>query len=346
MITGIESGARPRATLRDVAALAGVSFKTVSRVVNAEPGVSTDVKERVEHAIAQLAYRPNRGASLLRRHDGRSGVVAALLQDVGNPYSAALLRGLEDVARDQGALVLAASLDEQPEREVSLVANLVARRVDGLVLMPSTERQDYLMAEVQAGLPTVIVDRRPSGIDCDSVRVDNRAGAVTATNHLIRHGHRRIAAISDAVSIDTAAQRVEGFRLAMSQALLPVDPRHVVTGVRSAESAASVVTRLVRSAPAPTALFCCRNSISVGAIKALRAAGLSHQIAIVGFDDIPLADLISPGLSVISQNPSEMGVSIGELLFSRVRGGPSQGRHVVVEPHLIARGSGELRAQT
>src|SRR5215204_3950522 len=150
-----------RATMRDVAALAGVSLKTVSRVVNRESGVSDDLRERVERAVERLAYTHNLTASNLRRSHGRTGVVGALVQDVSNSFSVGLLRSLEDAARERQCVVLAASIDEEPERERALVADLVARRVDGLILMPSTLEQSYLAAEVRAGLPTVFVDRPP-----------------------------------------------------------------------------------------------------------------------------------------------------------------------------------------
>src|SRR5829696_4286024 len=167
------SGQSNRATMRDVAALAGVSLKTVSRVVNREPGVSPDVRKRVTLAVNRLDYRPNMAASNLRRTGARTGLVGALVQDLSNSFSASLLRALEDSARRRGTAVLAASLDEGADREQELVHDLVSRRVDGLVLMPATARQDYLIAELRTGTPAVFVDRPPRGIDVDSVVVDN-----------------------------------------------------------------------------------------------------------------------------------------------------------------------------
>ena len=165
--------------MRDVAALAGVSLKTVSRVVNAEVGVSTDVRTRVERAIAQLGYQHNLAASNLRRSNARTNTVGVLLQDVSNSFSASLLRSLEDTARQRDVAILTASLDEEADRERALVSSLVRRRVDGLVLMPATHQQGYLADEVRGGLPVVFVDRPPHGIDADSVTVDNRRGAET-----------------------------------------------------------------------------------------------------------------------------------------------------------------------
>src|SRR4051795_13421727 len=208
-------------TMRDVAALARVSLKTVSRVVNDEPGVKPEVRVRVQEAAHRLDYRPNLTASNLRRSSGRTRTVGALLQDISNSFSSALLRSLEDVARERGVAVLAASLDEDAERERALVGDLVGRRVDGLVLMPATDRQDYLSADLRAGLPTVFVDRAPRGVEADAVTVDNVGGACAATRHLLGQGHRRIAYLGDATPIRTAADRLEGYGAALEAAGLP-----------------------------------------------------------------------------------------------------------------------------
>ena len=212
--------------MRDVAALAGVSLKTVSRVVNREGRVSPEVTERVERAAEKLGYRHNLAASNLRRSQGSSAVVGALLQDVSNSFSASLLRSIEDAARERGYAILAASLDEEPEREHALVESLVRRRVDGLLLMPATERQDYLANDVHSGLPVVFVDRRPNGIDCDSVTVDNELGSRMAVQHLLAHGHTEIAFLGDIPTIQTGAARLAGFREAL--AAEGIDPEGLV----------------------------------------------------------------------------------------------------------------------
>src|SRR4051795_5741520 len=219
-----EGGPRPRATMREVAALAGVSLKTVSRVVNREASVSPAVTARVEKAVQQLGYRHNLAASNLRRSNARSAIVGALLQDVSNSFSASLLRSLENAARSRDMLLFASSLDEEPERERGLVESLVRRRVDGLLLMPATQRQDYLVDDVRSGLPVVFVDRRPHGLDADSVTIDNVRGARLAVEHLVAHGHERIAVLGDLPAIQTAADRLAGYREAMAAAGLPVRP--------------------------------------------------------------------------------------------------------------------------
>jgi LacI family transcriptional regulator len=329
--------------MKDVALLAGVSVKTVSRVVNGEPGASTAVRQRVLNAAERLDYRHNLGASTLRRKDARSGIVGALLQDVGNSFSAGLLRSLEDVLRHAGRSVLAASLDEEPERERDIVADLVARRADGLVLMPATHRHEYLISERRAGLPIVFVDRRPHGLDCDSVTVDNHGGAKLATNHLLSGGHRRIAMLSDLDEIETAVERRAGYRAALADAGVGFAPELLVPGIRSEEEAARTVAGLLELADPPTAILAGRNIITVGTVRALRAAGATREIAVVGFDDFPLADLVEPALTVVRQDVRLIGAEVGRILLDRIDGASGPPRHLVVDPTLVQRGSGEIR---
>ena len=336
------SGPAHRATMRDVAALAGVSVKTVSRVVNDEPGVSVDVRDRVSAAVSRLDYRPNLAASNLRRTGARTGLIGALVQDLSNSFSASLLRALEDAARRRGTGVLAASLDEGADREEELVHDLVTRRVDGLVIMPASERQDYLVSELRSGTPAVFVDRPPRGVDADSVTVDNTRGGRLAAEHLLAQGHRRIAVLVDIQSIPTAARRLGGFTDGYVQRGLRPDPRLVVTDLRSTDEATEVMHSLMALDEPPTAVFCARNILSSGAVRALAELGLRRQVALVGFDDFPMADLLDPPLTVIRQDVARIGKTVADLLFDRIDGNTAPPRHIVIEPTLVVRGSGEI----
>ena len=181
-----------RATMRDVAALAGVSVKTVSRVVNDEPGVTEALSRRVSAAVAELGYRHNLTASHLRRGH-RTASIGVLVQDLSNEFCGAVLRAIEDRARAEGVVVIASSIDEDAELERETAHGLVARRIDGLILMPASRHQDYLDTDRASGLAVVAVDRRPLVTDIDAVVADNQGGAAEAVGHLISHGHRRIA---------------------------------------------------------------------------------------------------------------------------------------------------------
>jgi len=345
MTTAPRRAAR-RPTLKDVAALAGVSMKTVSRVVNGEAGVAPSKVASVEEAVRQLDYRPNVTASSLRRLDGRTAAVAALLEDLANPFSAELHRALEDVAHEHGVLLFAGSVDESPEREKRLIRAFTSRRADALILAPASSDQTYLTYEVPEGTPVVFVDRAPVGFEADAVLADNLEGARRAVAHLIDHGHRRIAFLGDLAAIPTARDRFEGYQQALRSHGMPYDPDLVVHGLDDAERAAGALPALMKLPAPPTALFTAQNDITVGALRYLQAAGLQRTMAIIGFDDFPLADLLRPGVTVIAQDPTAMGRAAAELLFARLAGDVGPSRTVVIPTRLIVRGSGELPVPT
>ncbi|MFL6098514.1 MAG: LacI family DNA-binding transcriptional regulator [Actinomycetales bacterium] len=332
---------RKRATIRDVAALAGASLKTVSRVINREPGVSPELAARVEHAVAQLGYRHNMAASNLRR-GVRTSSIGVLLHDLSNEFSATLLRAVEDATRPRGIAVFSASLDNEAARESALATDMVSRRVDGLVLMPTSSDQSYLLSDLLAGLAVVAVDRPVSGADVDTVVVDNAGGASTATRHLAERGHERIALLTDRITLWTAAERHRGYVAGLKAGRLPYEPTLVVTDVSSSAQAAEEVHRLMRLPDPPTAIFAARNNLAVGTVRALQELGRSQTVALVGFDDFPLADLVQPAVTVVSQDVAAAGASAAQLLLERMDGGAASPRRVVLPTTLVERGSGEI----
>jgi LacI family transcriptional regulator len=331
--------------MRDVAALAGVSIKTVSRVVNDEPGVSADLVDRVERASLQLDYRPNLTASSLRRGARRTSTLGLMLEDVANPFSGAVHRAIDDAASERGVAVLATSLDEDPVREREVARTMIQRRVDGLVIVPTGTDQSYLGREMQAGLATVFLDRPPNFLDADTVVATNRAGAREATEHLIHAGHRRIAFLGDLTDIATAADRFEGYLDALQAADVEVDARIIRNDLHARDTAQKAAESLLRLPEdvAPTALFASQNLVTIGTIRALHRHDLQHLVALIGFDDVELADMLEPGVTVVAQDPYAMGRAAAELLFARVDGyhGPSQ--HRTISTRLVIRGSGEIR---
>ena len=329
--------------MQHVAALAGVSLKTVSRVVNEEPGVSDELVERVQQAVSRLDYRHNLAASNLRR-GRRTSSIGVLVQDLGNDFCGELLRAVEGRARSRGVVVMSSSLDEERDREHQLVASLVERRIDGLILMPASTNQDYLLPEVRAGLAVVVVDRWPGTPSLDSVTADNRGGAAAAVAHLAGHGHRRIALIGDSPAIPTAAERVEGYRAGLRDAGLTVDPALERTGVRSSADAEAAALELLAAPGAPTAVFAARNVITEGVVRALRRLGRAHETALVGFDDFATADLLDPGVTTIAQAVVDEGERAIDLLLARLDGDDGPVRHEVVATTLVPRGSGEIAA--
>ncbi|MGW8376035.1 LacI family DNA-binding transcriptional regulator [Streptomyces sp. ODS28] len=330
-----------RPTMKDVAARAGVGLKTVSRVVNGEAGVSPDTERRVQEAITALGFRRNDSARVLRK--GRTASIGLVLEDLADPFYAPLSRAVEEVARAHGALLINGSSTEDPERERELVLALCARRVDGLIVVPASEDHRYLEPEIAAGVATVFVDRPPGRIDADLVLSDSFAGAREGVAHLIAQGHRRIGFIGDRAGIHTAAERLRGYRAAMEDAGLPVHASWVATGPTDPERVRADAGRLLSGDEPVTALFAGNNRVTVTLVRVLaESAERRAPVALVGFDDFELADLLSPPVTVVAQDPAGLGRTAADLLFRRLDGAADAPRRMALPTRLIPRGSGEV----
>jgi LacI family transcriptional regulator len=329
--------------MRDVAALAGVGIKTVSRVINREPNVSSATIERVQSAATRLNYHPDIQAGNLRRSDRRTQTLGLLVGSVANPFSGAVHRSIEDAAASRGVAVFASSLDDDPARERVAVSAFLRRRVDGLILTPVSKSQGYLLTEQERGTPVVFIDREPSGIDADAIVSDNAEGAALATRHLLERGHRRIAFLGDRHDIWTASERRRGFLEELGRAGVPTGEAWVVEDLHDEHTAHAAIEGLFAGPRRPTAVFSAQNLITIGAIRGLRERGLQRSVALVGFDDVELGDLLDPGLSVIAQDPDRIGTLAAERVFARLDGDDRPPKTVVVPTTLIERGSGEIR---
>lgn len=338
-----DHGRRTTATMKQVAALAGVGIKTVSRVVNHEVNVAPATAARVWDAVRALDYHVDLQAGSLRRADGRTRTLGLLVSSVDNPFAGAIHRAVEDAAVKRDVSVFTSSLDDDPLREARAVSAFLQRRVDGLILTTASPRPEYLGPVLQRGLPVVYIDREPVDETLDAVTSDNRAAAENATAHLIAHGHRRIALLADRLDIGTARERRQGFLDALGRAGISTTVTPMVTELHDAASAQLALARLLASDEPPTAVFSAQNLVTVGALHALRAANLQHSVALVGFDDIPLADLVEPGVTVVAQDPQQIGRVAVERVFARLEGDGGPARHTVVPTTLIPRGSGEIR---
>ena len=331
-----------RPTMKEVARVADVSLATVSRVINSTGDVHPDLAERVRHAVNLLGYRRDLTASTLRRADRHSASIGLIIEDVSNPFFSAVHRGVEDVARPRGVLTFVGSSDEMPTRERELAEAFGARGVDGLVIVPCASDQSYLMRDHRAGTALVFVDRPPRYMPGDAVVCDNLGGARSAVEHLLTAGHRRIAFLGDRVGVFTAIERRAGYHAALAAAGIAPDPALERTDLYDSELAEAAARELLLAPNRPSALFTGQNLITIGAIRALRALGMQRKVALAGFDDVVLGDLVDPGITVVAQDPYELGRQAGELLFARLAGLETPDRLVVVPTRLIARGSGEI----
>ena len=327
-----------RPTMKDVAAWAGVGLKTVSRVVNEEPGVADGTAERVRAAIDALGFRRNDSARTLRK--GQTASIGLVLEDIGNPFYSVLSRAVEDVAHRHGSLLFTGSSDEDPVRERTLTLAFCARRVDGLIIVPASDDHSYLIPETAAGIATVFVDRPAHRVEADAVLTDNVHGAADGVAHLFRHGHRRIGYLGDAPQIFTADQRLRGYRQAMADAGLQVGDAWVAMDTPTPETVGRALDRMLDGPEPVTALLCGNNRITIATLRALRAR--DRQMALVGIDDFEFADLLSPGITVVAQDPARMGRIAAELLFRRLDGERGPVQRIELETTLVARGSGEV----
>jgi LacI family transcriptional regulator len=328
--------------MREVAAVAGVSLSTVSRVVNGVE-VAPDLARRVREAVALLGYRRDLTASTLRRADRLSATIGLLIEDVANPFFSALQRSVEDVAVTRNVLTFAGSSDEDPARERQLVEELLARGVDGLIVAPTGADQSYLARDRQAGVALVFVDRPPNFLDADVVVADNAGGAAAAVTHLIAHGHRRIAFLGDRPEIHTAVERLRGYRAALAEHGIAPDPALIRQGLVAPEQGRAATRALLAAPDPPTALFTSQNLITIGAVGVLHALGRQHAVALVGFDDIALAEVVDPPLTVVAQDAAGLGRVAAERLFARLDGDTGPSQRLELPTTLIQRGSGEVR---
>jgi LacI family transcriptional regulator len=326
--------------MRDVATSAAVSVKTVSRVVNGERGVSTATAARVDAAIARLGFTRNDIARSLR--SGRAGALGLVIEDVANPFYSAIARAVEDAAHARGHILITGSCEEDPTRERQLVLRLLRRLVDALLMVPAGNDHRYLLPELGAEVPIVFLDRPPRDVDTDTVLLDNVGGARAAVEHLLRQGHERIAFVGDSPELFTAAERLAGYRAALADADVELRQELVQPGSHDAEHAEATVRALLEL-PAerrPTALFTTNNRNTVGALRALRHA--PRPLALVGFDDFELADMLATPVTVVRHAPEEMGRIGAELAYARLDDHVPQTQHRTIPCELVIRGSGEV----
>jgi LacI family transcriptional regulator len=331
-----------RPTMRDVASTAGVSLKTVSRVVNQEAGVKADTAARVEAAIARLGFARNDVARSLRH--GRANALGLVIEDVANPFYSAIARTVEDAAHARSHILITGSCEEDAERERELVLRLLRRSVDALLIVPAGGDHRYLLPEIGAGTPIVFLDRPPRGVEADTVLLDNEGGARAGTEHLVHHGHERIAFVGDPPTLYTAKERLAGYRAALTEAGLEPDDDLVATGSHDAAAAEQAVRDLLAlpERRRPTALFCANNRNTVGALRALRDAG--DGVALVGFDDFELADMLAVPITVVRHDAAEMGRIGAALAYARLDGEEGLPQRRIIPCEVVARGSGELSA--
>mgnify|MGYP001485598435 FL=1 len=327
-------------TITDVAREARVSASTVSHVIDETRYVSDEVKQRVHAAMEALNYQPNVIARSLRTRETLT--VGVVVSDVTNPFFTSIVRAIEDEVLKQGYSIILCDTDEKPEREQAYLRLLMGRRVDGLIVAPSSGNADLLRSAIESGLPVVLLDRSIPGLTADVVLSDNESGAFDAVSYLIGMGHRRIGIIAGRLEVSTGADRMAGYVRAIRTHGIPADESLIEVAKFKRDIAYDKTMKMLNRAEPPTALFVCNNVMTAGTMAALKAAGkkVPEDISVIGFDDSEWAALMDPPLTVVAQPIVELGTRAAQTLMRRIsRGRVKTPRAVVLKPELILRDS-------
>lgn len=326
-----------RATADDVARLANVSSKTVSRVFTQRELVAPETAERVLAAAKRLRFRPNALARGLRR-GGRTRTVGLMIGELGNPFYYKVASGIEKHLNEHGYGLILATTDDTEEGEARTADTLLSHRIDALLLVPVASDQSYLEGERQLGTPVVAVDRPARNLVADAVVLANRTGVEEATRRLVAHGHRRIAYVCNPASVYSQQERVAGYRAALSAAGIPAQGAWELLEDDMSVPSERLVGALLDRAEPPTAIVAGNNRMTIGALRALRARG-DDRTALIGFDDFDTADLM--GVSVVSYDPVALGRASAELALERIQDPTAFSRQIDMPTWIIERGTGE-----
>ncbi len=320
--------------LIDVARRAGVGAATVSRVINGGVNVSPKTMALVQSAITELGYHPSQAARSLK--GARTKTIGLIVPSVADPFFSAAAAAIQEIARAHGTLVLLAASDNMPAREREQVITLIQRRIDGLILSPS-DAADIDMLK-HAGFPVICFDRPFVGSGLSTVLSDNYGGARTATEHLVLNGYKRILCMGGDAGLFTSQRRVRGHRDVVREAGLPYLAELNVQDYASAEAA---LRRHLTGKDRIDAVFSIKNAITVNVYKILRTASVSipRSVALLGYDDFELADILDPPITVIRQPVGSIAKRAAEMLFQALETGESKARTVTLKVELVVRGS-------
>ncbi len=328
------------ATISDVAKRASVAPATVSRVINDVGNVSPATQEKVRQAIQELGYVPSGVAQSLRSK--RTHSLALLVPDITNAFWTTVARGVEDAAHGRDYSVLLCNTDESAVKQLRYLDVVISQRVDGVIIAPYDSDVQNLAKLRHRNIPTVIIDRYIEGWNVDAVSGDSISGAYALVQHLINLGHKRIAMISGPENTSTAADRVAGYRIALGEAGIPLEPGLIKHGEFRVASGERLTYQVLAEGLKPTAIFAANNAIAMGVVDALEKRGLRvpQDIALVCFDDLPNTSHFFPFLTVAVQPAYDMGVNAAQLLLSRLEAEVTlQSRQVVLPTRLIIRHS-------
>lgn len=326
-------------TIREVAEKAGVSFTTVSHVLNNTRFVSSETRQRVMLAMRDLNYRPNAIARSLRR--GETHTLGLILPDSSNPYFAEIARSVEDSAFRLGYSVIFCNSEREPDKELFYADLLCKKQVDGILFMTTAEHSGSLKLLLEQEVPLVLIDRDLPEPEVDLVLTDNCEGGRVATRHLLALGHRCIACIGGSRHQTGGGERVTGYLEALAQAGIAPQEQYIAYGDYHVESGLQGARALLQQKHPPSAIFACNDLMAIGVIHTAASLGVAipGQLSLVGFDDIELAAYTSPPLTTVAQPKIEIGQQAVQLLIERIQDRSLAPRRLALPTRLIVRGS-------
>jgi len=330
-------------TIADVARLAGVSKTTVSHAISGKRPVAPATRERITQIIAELGFRPNALARSLRMQ--RTQTIALIIPDITDPYYPALARGLQDTLASYGYYAILCNTDGEWHQEHEFIVNAIQRQVDGIILSSSYTSHENVRQLVEHSVAFVSIGPNTCHPDTDHITTDDQTGAMNATRYLLQQGHQRIGFIGGSPKQPHASARLAGYCKALEEAHIPIDEALIVEGDFKRTGGQQAFCTLIQQFDAktrPTAVFCANDLMAIGALDVARQLGMKipYDMAIIGYDDITAASLVTPALTTIQPHTYDAGKVAGQLLMERITGiyeGP--GRQVAMPHQLIQRES-------
>ena len=325
-------------SIKEVAKAAGISHSTVSRALTDSPLVAAETKQRIQRIAGEMGYIPSAIArGLVTKHTATVGLVVTTIAD---PFISEVVRGVEENALDSGYSVILCNCNAEPERELACVRTLREKRVDAVIVASSRVGRLYIPLLQELGIPVVLINNQHEGHYVYSVRTDDRRGGHLIGEHLCSLGHRRIAYISGPPNAHSSLERLEGCRLALQERGLDIPDEWVVPGNGRTEGGEAGANLLLRCSPRPTAIFCYNDVTAIGALRAVKSAGLCvpADLSLAGYDDIAFAAFVDPPLTTVAQAKYTLGQRAMDMTLSLLNG-QGETDDVVFTPHLVERAS-------
>ncbi|MFP7493883.1 LacI family DNA-binding transcriptional regulator [Terribacillus saccharophilus] len=327
-----------RITLQEVAEHAGVSTTTASLVVRNNPRISQATRERVLNSIEELGYIYDRVAANMRSQS--SNLIGVIVTNIANKFISEFLIGAQNKLEEFGYTVLLGTTFDNAEKQQNLISTMVEHRVDGLILNPSSRSLEKTVKHLNnLKIPLVLANRELHTINADYVGIDYEQGAYQAVTHLVKKGHRRIAFLGGIRESSTWIGRMEGYRRAYKENDLLFDESIIIDSSPTIEGGEEAALALLSSSNPPTAIFCFSDMIAFGVMKVLSKQGIEvgSDMDIVGFDNIPDAEIYHPPLTTVSSFPKSIGIQAAKLLHSKISGESTELQRIILKPELVVR---------